>query len=171
MIPISSLAPRDALPAMLARITKVYQEMVALNLHFSYRASPETEIQGRPTPGPITGMIRKELPLGRARLVQSELSTRLLEGLLAALVLCSGLSWWLVGRGGRGIKRGEILPLDPGSVAAKMALLAGSELVERLGREGRRGLEGEKLYLGWWEDSDGRGGKRYGIDVLPRDGG
>ncbi|KAK1751052.1 hypothetical protein QBC47DRAFT_364602 [Echria macrotheca] len=127
---MAALTPRDALPQMLDRITAVHQELTALTMHFSYRASPEPAVEGRPNPGPITGTIRAQLPAGRARLVQNELSTRLLEGLLAALVVFAGASWFILGREGAGVKRGEVLPLDPGSVAGRMALLAGNKEIK-----------------------------------------
>ncbi|KAK4444039.1 hypothetical protein QBC34DRAFT_361001 [Podospora aff. communis PSN243] len=90
-------------------------------------------------------------------LVQSELSTRLLEVLLLLMAVCAVVSFWLDGMG----ERVRVLPVDPGSVAARMALLGGSELVERLQRG--QEVEGERFGMGWWGDGEG---KRYGIDVL-----
>jgi len=136
---------------------KLSAEMISLAFRENFTGAVD---EGIPVPGTITGSIKVPLPPGRARLVQSSVSTRLLESLLSALVICSCASWWLVGGG-----RGEVLPVDPGSVAARMSLFTGSHLVEKLRTEGKRGVRDEKLRLGWWE-KDGR--KRYGIDIVQR---
>ncbi|TPX12840.1 uncharacterized protein E0L32_006720 [Thyridium curvatum] len=77
---------------------------------------------------------------GATRLEQSSVSTRILEGLLLGMAVAAAASFAL----GGGVR---VLPKNPGSLAARMSLLADSELVERLrdgrvvwgGGDGRRG--------------------------------
>jgi hypothetical protein len=175
---LDTLTGRDKIPAMIDRINTVYAQLSAQSLHYNFRRptanlTATNETNGRPPPGSgsIEATISVPAPPGMARLVQTQLSTRFLQGLLLCLAACAGVSFWVL----RGSER--VLPADPGSIAARMGLLAGSELVEILRREGVQGLEGSRLGLGWWErvgeeagEDGGEGGKkvrwRYGIDVI-----
>ncbi|KAK3900761.1 hypothetical protein C8A05DRAFT_35588 [Staphylotrichum tortipilum] len=112
--PLEDLTDREAVPRMLARIDAVHAQLGAQALHFNFRgpAPPESDR--------VEGTVEEPLPRGRARLVQTGVSTRLLEGLLIMLAGCVGVSFWVM----RGV--GRLVPVDPGSVAGRMGLLAGT---------------------------------------------
>jgi hypothetical protein len=175
---LDTLTGRDRIPAMIDRVNTVYAELGAQSLHFNFRRptanlTAANTTNGRPPPGSgsIQATISVPAPAGYARLVQTQLSTRLLQGLLLCLAACAAVSFWML----RGSEK--ILPADPGSIAARMGLLAGSEMVEIVRREGMEALEGRRFGLGWWEripeegSQDGaeegkKGRWRYGIDVI-----
>ncbi|OJD30880.1 uncharacterized protein BKCO1_5400068 [Diplodia corticola] len=117
------------------------------------------------------------------RLVQSAVSTRILEGLLAAMFVCAALTFAL-------LDTKKVLPKNPCSVAAMASLLAGSKLLAAIpeGAEWmsdrqlrQKGVfEGMVFSMGWWgdgsgvSDDDGRsssggdgqaGRSRFGIDI------
>ncbi|KAL5360844.1 hypothetical protein BJX96DRAFT_184846 [Aspergillus floccosus] len=83
---------------------------------------------------------------GRKYLVQSEVSTRILDGLLAAMVICGVVSIALV-------QTKEVLPKNPCSIGAvanvipKGAEWCGDEELKRRGA-----FEGRKFTMGWWTD-------------------
>ncbi|KAK3326722.1 hypothetical protein B0H66DRAFT_551574 [Apodospora peruviana] len=189
----SEMMGKDNVNGMIAALNSLCQELWAQALHFDFRRpivddALQHDLSGdkeAPLPGQkqidATAVVPK--PLGRAMLIQNELPTRLLEGFLLCMALAAVVSFWLVGMG----KRTRVLPLDPGSVAARMALLAGSELVDRLEKEDghkyerwkeRDLLEGRRFGLRWWDSGRGdetgvvREGdyKRYGIDIIPHTG-
>jgi len=146
---------------MIRRINALSQELAAQSLHLNLRKSVADAVDpDQPAPRPITGAVVLEQPAGRARLVQNEVATRLLEGLLIALVVCAVVSFWLVGWRDRTIR---VLPEDPGSVAAVMALFEGSELVGQLRGDGDFASYEERFGLRWWERERE---KKYGIDVM-----
>lgn len=126
----------------------------------------------------------------RLRLVQTGVSTRVLEALLLFMAACAVVSI-VLSRRETGCGGSKILYQDPGSIAAKMSLFAGSRFVERLRNEVVHGetetgdggvggrswqdMEGQVVQifkectfsLGWW-DGDGQGstsGRRFGIDI------
>lgn len=161
---------KTSLSEMIRRINTLSQELAAQSLHFNLRKSvADAADPNQPAPGAITGAVVLSQPAGRARLVQNEVATRLLEGLLIALAVCAVVSFWLVGWRDRTIR---VLPGDPGSVAAVMALFEGSELVGRLrgDTDSQKVRDGERFGLRWWERGWGWGNVgdegRYGIDVL-----
>lgn len=171
-VPGNELLGRDKVGAMISKINDVYQELGAVFLHANCRVPLRdgmARIEGRPEPARlIRGEILSFGP-GEAtvRLVQREVPTRLLEGLLLCMAGLGVLGFWLVGDV-------KVLPRDPGSVAAQVSLFAGSKLVKRLRNEGGRGLEGEQIFLGWWEPGGGKAaragpGRRYGIDIMRGD--
>ncbi|EAU31717.1 predicted protein [Aspergillus terreus NIH2624] len=94
---------------------------------------------------------------GRKYLVQSEVSTRILDGLLATMVVCGVVSIAL-------LQTKEVLPKNPCSIGAVASLLHGSRLlgpdVIPKGAEWcsdyelkRRGIfQGQKFTMGWWTD-------------------
>ncbi|KAH9914288.1 uncharacterized protein B0H18DRAFT_138450 [Fomitopsis serialis] len=94
---------------------------------------------------------------------------RILEGLLAGIFVCVvTVSFTL--------KTTGVLPRPPYSIASRMSLLAGSELLNlpELKEPGsqqvstnmlEKRLQGTWFKLGWWEDATDGKGLRYGIDV------
>ncbi|GME65618.1 hypothetical protein CH63R_03176 [Neofusicoccum parvum] len=181
-IPISELLHNSAenIDAVLRRMNHLYRQLAAQQLHFNQRTPLALLNASTASPGSTTSAaLASPFPATavnptRTRLVQNAVSTRLLEGLLLALALCALLYFALDGGAGGGAR---VLPIDPGSVGARMALFAGSGLVGRL-REGGggveevlggKGFEGERFRLGWWDESEG-GGRRFGVDVAVEEG-
>ncbi|KAF9632821.1 hypothetical protein BFW01_g3684 [Lasiodiplodia theobromae] len=188
-VPLTQLvgpaARAEGYKTLLTTIERVYARIMAQQLRFSFRAANATSRAAAAAPeadliANLTATITDQAT--RLRLVQSTISTRLLEALLLTMALCAAASRVLTTTTTRdGGWRGRVLPRDPGSVAAKMGLLAGSELVERLRdevvmrrggrsgvgedggdgggddavREAERaavvGLEGHLFSLGWWD--------------------
>lgn len=141
----------------------ILAEYLAQNLHLHYRHPLDANDQndtstsdydllnahGQPANGTVTDR-------SRLRLMQNEVSTRLLQGLLGAMALCL-VAESLLGRGAR------IIPRDPGSIASRMAYFAGGQLWrkvpegadrwtdEEIIKWGQENCEGG-LLLDWWED-------------------
>lgn len=100
-----------------------------------------------------------------ARLLQDGTSTRVLEGLLVTMAVCAVMAYWMLGTGVR-----ELVMMQPGSIAAAAALIAGSEMVREspvVGGRGefKEGFEGYLFSLGWWDKGVGGGETRYGVDI------
>jgi hypothetical protein len=171
--PVKELLPQgNSTDVLLGKMNRLYQRMIAQSLHANFRR-PSTSIpvaghQGRPAPGDMSSRTRMGSVTdgSQLRLTQSLYSTRGLQALLVAMMLCAGVSIVLERR--HDGKTTRILPMDPGPLAAKMALLAGSRFVERLrqgGEDQEHLLEGEILALRWWDPVERGGRKRYGIDI------
>jgi hypothetical protein len=103
----------------------------------------------------------------RRRVVQDPLSTRMLEALLGAALLLSGLSWLLM-------RKTDVLPRRPTSIASVAALLVDGNLFEYLPRGAawagmgdlaRRFGDNAEFRLGWRALPDGSG-ERYMIYVV-----
>ena len=95
------------------------------------------------------------------RLKQSEVSTRILQGLLAALSICSIITFLLV-------DTSALLPYNPCNIAAMASLLAGSEMLDVMAANENRMDQQHKWHgyffsLGMWPLAEG--GKRFGIDI------
>lgn len=103
----------------------------------------------------------------RVRLVQSAISTRILEVILATMLVCAIVTFFA-------IDTRRTLPKNPCSIGAVISLLAGSEIMSESviprGSEWcddkeleRRGVfEGWLFSLGWWKETEGR---RFGIGI------
>lgn len=161
-VPLADLLGPANAPTLAARAQQVYGRIAAQDVHFHFRralaapgvrASFAFDVAGGAA---LSGSVTTTAD----RLVQSAGATRVLEALLAAMAACATVHF-AVAWGAR------ILPKDPGSVAARMSLFAGSGVVRRLvGDEGglERAFEGEVVRLGWWEGGVGERA-RFGIDV------
>ncbi|PWY77270.1 hypothetical protein BO94DRAFT_498710 [Aspergillus sclerotioniger CBS 115572] len=100
----------------------------------------------------------------RVRLVQSAISTRIIEGCLLAMVISTVIAYYFM-------HTKEVIPVNPCSIAGAATLLAGSDMVKSdvlpPGSEWcsdkellRRGyFNGLVFGLGWWD------GPRFGIDI------
>lgn len=112
----------------------------------------------------ITGTVTT----ARERLVQIELSSRLLDALLRLILFCMLASFPL-------LRMKEVLLKNPCSIAAATSLVAGSDFLSSIPRnassmsvdqaEAKGIFRGYMLSLGWWSDGTVTGGKRFGIDV------
>jgi hypothetical protein len=103
----------------------------------------------------------------RTRLVQSLITTRILQTLLGSIVLCAIVAF-------SGVDTRNVLPKNPYSIAALASLLAGSELLEKdiipPSAEFRDDaflrdhvFDGWLFSMGWWMNEIGE--PRFGIDV------
>ncbi|KAK3313653.1 hypothetical protein B0H66DRAFT_594509 [Apodospora peruviana] len=170
-VPETELTAPDNTNIMLKRIRHLYAQLTAQYMNYASRRSRSHIIE--------SGLPNATVSTEPYRLVQNEVSTRILEVLLFALLLCGMVITWMV-------PTKELqLPLAPSSIAARMSLIAGSELVERLkrsrngdlgGPEGDSMFKDESFALHWWDStspasaSNGsrhNGGSRYGIDMVP----
>ncbi|KAK4208248.1 hypothetical protein QBC37DRAFT_379291 [Rhypophila decipiens] len=199
-IPESKLAAADNTPLMLERIRHLYAQLAAQYINSEYRStyhstsatsttSKETTAAGgsegkfvmTPTIQAKT-MVSGDLT---CRLVQNLESTRILESLLLLLMICGLIILWTSLQK----KADVLLPLDPSSVAARMSLLAGSKLVERLkisqDRDGPQEREEVDLWFrdksfslrswdisgsGYDSSCGSRCTVRYGIDIVGTNG-
>ncbi|KAK8190621.1 uncharacterized protein BKA78DRAFT_296805 [Phyllosticta capitalensis] len=115
-----------------------------------------------------------------ARIFQDQTTTIILEVFLGTILCCY---IWIFCR----FPSHSVLPKPPGSIAARLSLLAHSDLVRRLKDDGTTRLTDDEIWnkaaLGWWkrtepkgsegntsEDSDGDGESRlpplrWGIDI------
>ena len=105
----------------------------------------------------------------RMRLVQNAIATRILQSLLAGMVVCAVIAFLTM-------HTRRVLPQNPCNIAAVASLLAGSEMLsENIIPPGsewcsdkellKRGVfEGWLFSLGWWDGKEGKG-RRFGIDV------
>jgi hypothetical protein len=99
-------------------------------------------------------------------LVQSRVSTLVLQALLAAMWLCTAIALYLFD-----VK--NLIPKNPCSIAAQASLLADSKFLDMIpaGAENATAEELMKMTpfvdhqfsMGWWDDENG--GRRFGIDI------
>ncbi|KAK8232137.1 hypothetical protein HDK90DRAFT_467330 [Phyllosticta capitalensis] len=173
--PVDELVRPENVPRLIQKMNRQFQIIMAQYNHAQF--------------GPLPANYA-DLPEARFRLQQSPISSRILEGLLAFMVVCAGISFLL----GGGTK---VLREDPGSIGAKMRLFVGSEMIKRF-PEGAgnwdekdllksRIFEGAVFRLGWWVGGDYVGGEgnwgegegeedgseslkggRFGIDVVDK---
>lgn len=142
-------------------------------LNLNARTTTQPSTQGGLSSATISGNMTS---MNITRLQQQGTSTRILEGLLAAITICIALSFMLM-------KTDKVLPLNPCSIAASASLLAESRMMQPTtilfptGSEwhhnGKR-VHQKKLYVGrtfslkWWQMKPNLSGDRqmrYGIDV------
>lgn len=106
------------------------------------------------------------LSMRRPRIRQDLRTTIAIESLLAAILCC--IVWIFLRFSGP-----ALLPKDPDSIVARLSLLAGSRLVQRLREEGLDSSQVkeseiflEKAELGWWRtQSEDTARWRWGIDI------
>jgi hypothetical protein len=157
-IPASELSGPENVERLLARVEKVYGTIMAQLYNSNAR------IPAKADASPLNGAATS---IGQARVVQSLISTRIMQTVLAAMFVCCAITFIL-------LDTNELLPQNPCSIGAAASLLAGSQLVERgvmpAGSEflsdkemiSRGYFTGMKFRMGWWEQ---HGEKRFGIDV------
>jgi hypothetical protein len=141
-------------PKVIHALQHLYRVLMAQSINGNSRISPQNHIIYNGTAVDPT----------RVRLQQSAISTRVLEGLISAMVLCTLVAFYLT-------RTREVIPVNPCSIAGAASLLAGSEMLKPdvipPGSEWcddeelvKRGVFGGLMFgLGWWE------GKRFGIDI------
>ncbi|EWC48929.1 hypothetical protein DRE_00234 [Drechslerella stenobrocha 248] len=124
-----------------------------------------------PNEGPasfITGTSRTK---PRARLVQSETSTRLLQVLLGFIAVTTIVAHF-------GVKARELLPRESNSIATIGGYLAGSDVLRLVPhgaewsgeQEAGSWFKGHMFGFGWWDDAEREGQRRYGVGIGRADG-
>lgn len=105
------------------------------------------------------------------RLMQSEVSTQIQEALLAAILVCMLIAYFI------GDTR-HVLKNNPCSIAGMASLVVESELLTKniipCGAEwlSDEDLMSEKVFggrlfsLGWWPSTDGMKARKFGVDVV-----
>lgn len=178
-VPIEELVGEEKVPRLIEAMRHQYAQIAAQTFRFAYRSEALVPKASAPADGDDTAtemLLPGEAALlanltatvendrTRLRLKQSAISTRILEVLLLLMVVCAVASLVLT----RGAVR--ILPKEPGSVASKMSLLAGSKFLDILReteqtteREAARRFNADEFSLGWWDGPQGE--SRFGVDI------
>ena len=169
-LPVTYLATSSMLPEVTTAIGRLYGIVTAQSINIAYRfafnSSTDTSAVNPAERGNFSGTLLNPNPV---RLRQNAISTRILEGVLAMIFLCTALAFIL-------LDTRRVLPKNPCSIAAVASLLAGSEMLgkgiipdgaewcddEELRRRGV--FEGYLFSMGWWADKHGER-RRFGIDV------
>ncbi|KAL1614475.1 hypothetical protein SLS54_009733 [Diplodia seriata] len=152
-------------PAQLARISEDMLTAYTAQLLVQYRLYLSDAANSSSASSRVQGVMLKH----HVRIAQDLKTTIILEALLTLVLLC--VIWVFLHFTGD-----AILPREPDSIAARLSLLAGSRLVQRLRDEGVRrtadtDIWDEPTRLGWWKvrDHSGRVRRptrwRWGIDI------
>jgi hypothetical protein len=147
---------------LVERIQKVYGLVVAQTLTSQGRNTTAVKTdKDRILNGTATSYV--------LRLQQNHISTRILQGLLAAIFVCALI---VVST----LRLTGVLPKNPCSIAAQASLVVGSKMMADLppesqymdDREFEAVFRGQKYMMGWSIGDDGK--ERYGIDIDERFG-
>lgn len=184
--PQPELSGQANVDRFISSLERTYGSYAMLNLHVNYRRALPPSNTSTPlfdnnnndnntfasspfVTSPVTGFIKDG---SRLRLVQSGPLTRTLEAILLALAVCGAVSVFLE-------RDSCALPMDPGSVFAKMCLLAGGRAWDLVpeGAESWSDAEIEKsglfrgwrFRLGWWSGDSSDQEDRFAIDGVPVD--
>jgi len=107
-------------------------------------------------------------PAGQRRLVQDPAATHTLQGLLAAAVIASIISWILM-------PRTRVLPRSPTDIVSVASLIAGGNLMEFVPEGAAWMRNGElrqwfpasaRFWLGWGACERGSGERRFAVWVV-----
>jgi Protein of unknown function (DUF3433) len=159
-IPAAELLGSANVPRLIHGANHIFAVAVAQFLNSNYREN--APIDAKVYNGTLVN-------LHRVRLVQSAISTRILQGLLGSMFLCAAFIFG-------SMRMGRVLPKNPCSIAAVASMLASSKMLSEQvippGSEWcsnkelrKRGVfEGYTYTLGWWDQED-TDEKRFGIDI------
>lgn len=131
----------------------------------SYYSDAEYETVLATVPNDSMRNISGIITYSRERVVQDATSTYVLMGLLSFMLVCLGLVFIL-------LPFGPVLPRSPGSIATRMSLVAGSQLVRRLRQDRvQRNIslmddapKSKTAHMGWWAAEHGTA-FRWGVDI------
>ena len=160
-VPASEMMGEANIPHLLSAVQHLWRIFIAQQFRtneFIISADPE-DIKRFAPPQPLNATF---MDLNAYRLRQSEVSTRILQGLLAALSLCAIVGFLLT-------DNRAVLPRNPCSIAAVASLLAGSEMLHVMANNMENDLDEQHRWdgyffsLGMWPLPGA--GKRFGIDV------
>lgn len=152
-------------------LSRVYGTVVAQLLNNGWNNTPS---DAETIPNPPARTHSADLYHSRLYLVQSAISTRILEAVLAAMVVCGAVAVTFM-------DKRQVLPKDPGSIAAVASLLAGSEMLEAIPKGSEwcddKKLEKQPVFsehtfsMGWWShESRVDGGDVEAVDTGSQDG-
>jgi len=159
-VPLSVMVSYNDTAAQIARYETVFGIMMAQLLNtFGRSITPSAATM----PDHLPSFDAVLIGPSSLRLIQSMISTRILQGLLGIMAICVLLAQFTC-------RSREILPKNPSSIAAVASLLAGSELLSSLPPGSEWGNESHHLKLfdgwlfsmGWWNNGSK---KRFGIDI------
>lgn len=159
-VPISELADSDTL---IASYTKLYRVYAAQILNTDFRSAWDDLPQNQSQAISIPALQQATLTnTNRIRLFQSKVSTRILQGLLAGLLVCGLFVFFL-------IDARRVLSKPLGTIAVTATLLASSTLVDEKSGNApppgaewwgdseweKRGVWADKLFrMGWWYEHE-----------------
>lgn len=131
-------------------LLRVYGTVIAQLLNNAWNNTPSDT---RTIPDPPARTHSATLHYNRLYLVQSAISTRILEAVLAVMVVCGVVAITFM-------DKRQVLPKNPGSIAAVASLLAGSEMLEAIPKGSEwcsdKTLEQQAIFaehtfsMGWW---------------------
>ena len=155
-IPAAQLVGRDNEQRLLERVDDVYGLILA-QLYNSQARIPAVKSSPKPGLAVVTS--------DQYRVVQSIVATRILEAVLACMLLCCIAVYLL-------LNTKELLPQNPCSIGAAASYVAGSRLCDgdmlvggmslsvHPGRHGYKVLEGSEFGFGWYIKDEQH---RYGV--------
>jgi hypothetical protein len=158
-IPAPELAGKQNIQRLQDALQHTLGIIEAQHANYQFRQSRTASTPAAPM---LNGILKNP---NRVRLVQSTISTRILEVVLAVMLVCAIVAFFA-------IETRRTLPKNPCSIGAVISLLAGSEILsEKVIPRGsewyddkeleRRGVfDGLLFSLGWWRDTPER---RFGI--------
>lgn len=161
-VPVSELVGQSGVDRLIARFEDIFGMMMGQLIN-SYARTDTPTSSTSPTALPTlqATLFQKD----ELRLVQSEISTRISQSLLALMAICAIVAYFM-------IKTRNVLPRRPDSIATLTSLVTRSELIESNifppGSEWANEkellslLDGWLFSMGWWSNKDGY---RFGIDV------
>lgn len=158
--PLAELVQSDGGSTLAGSLDRVFGVTMAQLLSAYGRSASPTNSSFPRQLGNFNAMLMEPESL---RLAQSTISTRILQGLLAAMAFCAVITTLTLSTKG-------VLPKDPRSIASLASLLVGSEFLKKIppGSEWLNEKQLLELFDGWlfsirWWEVDGQ--YRFGIDV------
>jgi hypothetical protein len=163
-IPIDEMLGKANSPRLMSAVEHLWRVLYAQTFRTSpeYLSADPRDIEAWTPQQPLDVTL---VDRNAFRLKQSEIATRILQGLLAAISLFALVAFWPM-------DTGRVLPNKPSSIAVVASLLAGSEMLniaevqagkEEIAKLNRSRWDGYFFSLGWWEQPGGT--RRFGIDV------
>lgn len=160
LLPLSSIGRKDKVSDVLSSMATKYRTLSAQTANIYLRSAPL--IPPPSLPGSLTDN-------ARLRLVQSAIPTRILQAVLAVILICIIVLYIANWNSGR------VLPASPTNIASVTSLLAGARLLDFIpeGAEWSSNKELKEMEvfgrnggfsLRWWGEDESNNGVRFGID-------
>ncbi|KAF4553977.1 Hypothetical protein D9617_5g068520 [Elsinoe fawcettii] len=167
--PIFNLTESDVFSlAESTRVSKAYTKLMDMTFAQRFSYYFRAPLQSSPSSAvflPTTTKLKVSiLDQAEYRVVQSRISTRILQSLLGVMALCAVIAWSCT-------RSNKVLTKNPQSIAAVASLLVDSSMVKDIpvGAESMSNdelkangvFEGRTFSIGWWGQGNAR---RFGID-------